>query len=82
MNMENVKLNSIEIQQTNVEARKGVPIYRALNDAAILALIEDRRVVLKFNNREYVIDPHVLIDRIGVQHAEQYGEEPAPGSLG
>lgn len=53
-------MNHIQIIEVVVEARKGVSIGNAIQEAVLLCAQEWRRVRLLFNMQEYVVEPNDL----------------------
>lgn len=57
-------MSNIVIGTLAADARKGVRTDDAVRDALILALQEDRKVLLKFNGSICEIDPAVIVGRL------------------
>ena len=58
------ELNSIETDFIAVSARPGADIATCVREAAIMALMKDRRVILTHNGREFLVDPGTLCDAV------------------
>lgn len=51
---------SISVNQIKVSARAGATIYHAISESVIMAFEQDEIVILRHNQKEYVIDPGAI----------------------